>query len=190
MSHDRYFLDKIVTKIVEISQSQCMVFQGNYSDYGTKKAALREAQIKAYYNQQREIKHQEEVIAKLKSFNREKSIKRAESREKMLDKIDRLEKPVEEQTDMRIHLEPNITSGSDVLLVEEIGKSFGENHLFSHISFEIKRGERVALIGDNGTGKTTMLKMINEMVPLDCGKITLGTNVHTGYYDQEHQVLH
>ena len=190
VSHDRYFLDKIVTKIVEISQSQCMVFQGNYSDYGTKKAALREAQIKAYYNQQREIKHQEEVIAKLKSFNREKSIKRAESREKMLDKIDRLEKPVEEQTDMRIHLEPNITSGSDVLLVEEIGKSFGENHLFSHISFEIKRGERVALIGDNGTGKTTMLKMINEMVPLDCGKITLGTNVHIGYYDQEHQVLH
>ena len=190
VSHDRYFLDKIVTKIVEISQSQCMVFQGNYSDYGTKKAALREAQIKAYYNQQREIKHQEEVIAKLKSFNREKSIKRAESREKMLDKIDRLEKPVEEQTDMRIHLEPNITSGSDVLLVEEIGKSFGENHLFSYISFEIKRGERVALIGDNGTGKTTMLKMINEMVPLDCGKITLGTNVHIGYYDQEHQVLH
>lgn len=190
VSHDRYFLDKIVTKIVEISQSQCMVFQGNYSDYGTKKAALREAQIKAYYNQQREIKHQEEVIAKLKSFNREKSIKRAESREKMLDKIDCLEKPVDEQTDMRIHLEPNITSGSDVLLVEEIGKSFGENHLFSHISFEIKRGERVALIGDNGTGKTTMLKMINEMVPLDCGKITLGTNVHIGYYDQEHQVLH
>ena len=190
VSHDRYFLDKIVTKIVEISQSQCMVFQGNYSDYGTKKAALREAQIKAYYNQQREIKHQEEVIAKLKTNNLEKSIKRAESREKMLDKIDRLEKPVEEQTDMRIHLEPNITSGSDVLLVEEIGKSFGENHLFSHISFEIKRGERVALIGDNGTGKTTMLKMINEMVPLDCGKITLGTNVHIGYYDQEHQVLH
>lgn len=190
VSHDRYFLDKIVTKIVEISQRQCTVFQGNYSDYGAKKAALREAQIKAYYNQQREIKHQEEVIAKLKSFNREKSIKRAESREKMLDKIDRLEKPREEQTDMRIHLEPNITSGNDVLLVEEIGKSFGGNRLFSNISFEIKRGERVALIGDNGTGKTTMLKMINEMVPLDCGKITLGTNVHIGYYDQEHQVLH
>lgn len=190
VSHDRYFLDKIVTKIVEISQRQCTVFQGNYSDYGAKKAALREAQIKAYYNQQREIKHQEEVIAKLKSFNREKSIKRAESREKMLDKIDRLEKPREEQTDMRIHLEPNITSGNDVLLVEEIGKSFGGNRLFSNISFEIKRGERVALIGDNGTGKTTMLKMINEMVPLDWGKITLGTNVHIGYYDQEHQVLH
>lgn len=190
VSHDRYFLDKIVTKIVEISQRQCTVFQGNYSDYGAKKAAFREAQIKAYYNQQREIKHQEEVIAKLKSFNREKSIKRAESREKMLDKIDRLEKPREEQTDMRIHLETNITSGNDVLLVEEIGKSFGGNRLFSNISFEIKRGERVALIGDNGTGKTTMLKMINEMVPLDCGKITLGTNVHIGYYDQEHQVLH
>lgn len=190
VSHDRYFLDKIVTKVVELFQHQCTVFMGNYSDYGAKKAALREAQIKAYYNQQREIKHQEEVIAKLKSFNREKSIKRAESREKMLDKIERLEKPTEEQTDMRIHLEPNITSGNDVLLVEDIGKSFGENHLFSNISFEIKRGERVALIGDNGTGKTTMLKMINEMVPLDSGKITLGTNVHIGYYDQEHQVLH
>ncbi|MCM1257473.1 MAG: ABC-F family ATP-binding cassette domain-containing protein [Roseburia sp.] len=190
VSHDRYFLDKIVTKVVELFQHQCSVFMGNYSDYGAKKAAVREAQIKAYYNQQREIKRQEEVIAKLKSFNREKSIKRAESREKMLDKIERLEKPTEEQTDMRIHLEPNITSGNDVLLVEGIGKSFGENHLFSDITFEIKRGERVALIGDNGTGKTTMLKMINEMVPLDSGKITLGTNVHIGYYDQEHQVLH
>lgn len=190
VSHDRYFLDRIVTKVIELDNAKSTVFSGNYSAYAASREMLRAAAYNAYMKQQQEIKHQEAVIEKLKSFNREKSIKRAESREKMLDKIDRLEKPVEEQTDMRIHLEPNITSGSDVLLVEEIGKSFGENHLFSHISFEIKRGERVALIGDNGTGKTTMLKMINEMVPLDCGKITLGTNVHIGYYDQEHQVLH
>ncbi len=189
VSHDRYFLDKIVTKVVELYLHQSSVFMGNYSDYARKKALLREAQLKAYYNQQQEIKHQEEVIARLKSFNREKSIKRAESREKMLDKVERLEKPVEEHTQIKIHLEPNITSGNDVLLVEDISKTFENNLLFSHISFEIKRGERVALIGDNGTGKTTILKMINEMVPLDTGKITLGTNVHIGYYDQEHQVL-
>jgi len=189
VSHDRYFLDKIVTKVVELYLHQSTVFMGNYSDYAKKKALLREAQLKAYYNQQQEIKHQEEVIARLKSFNREKSIKRAESREKMLDKVERLEKPVEEHTQIKIHLEPNITSGNDVLLVEDISKSFENNLLFSHISFEIKRGERVALIGDNGTGKTTILKMIHEMVPLDTGKITLGTNVHIGYYDQEHQVL-
>lgn len=190
VSHDRYFLDRIVTKVIELFQHQATVFMGNYSDYAVKKAAIRQAQLNAYYNQQREMKHQEEVIAKLKSFNREKSIRRAESREKMLDKIERLEKPVEEKTDIKIHLEPNITSGNDVLKVENLAKSFGKNHLFSDISFEIKRGERVALIGDNGTGKTTMLKMINEMIPFDDGRITLGTNVHIGYYDQEHQVLH
>ena len=190
VSHDRYFLDKIVTKVIELENHQAHVYLGNYSDYSVKKAAIRDAQLKAWYNQQREIKHQEEVITKLKSFNREKSIKRAESREKMLDKIERLDKPMEEHADMKIKLEPNIVSGNDVLMVEGLSKSFGSNHLFSDISFEIKRGERVALIGDNGTGKTTMLKIINEMIPFDNGKITLGTNVHIGYYDQEHQVLH
>ena len=190
VSHDRYFLDKIVTKVIELENHQSHVYLGNYSDYSVKKAAIRDAQLKAWYNQQREIKHQEEVITKLKSFNREKSIKRAESREKMLDKIERLDKPMEEHADMKIKLEPNIISGNDVLMVEGLSKSFGSNHLFSDISFEIKRGERVALIGDNGTGKTTMLKIINEMIPFDSGKITLGTNVHIGYYDQEHQVLH
>ncbi len=189
VSHDRYFLDKIVTKVAELSIHQCTVFSGNYSDYAKKKEMLREAQLKAWQNQQQEIKHQEEVIAKLKSFNREKSIKRAESREKLLDKMERLDKPQKERTDMKITLQPNIISGNDVLAAEGLSKSFGDNRLFSDISFEIKRGERVALIGDNGTGKTTMLKLITQMLPLDAGKITLGTNVHIGYYDQEHQAL-
>ncbi len=189
VSHDRYFLDKIVTKVIELSHGRASVFSGNYSAYAVKKAAQRQAQLKAWQNQQREIKHQEEVIAKLKSFNREKSIRRAESREKMLHKIERVDKPAEEQTDMKIRFEPDLVSGNDVLFVEELAKSFGTNHLFSGITFELKRGERVALIGDNGTGKTTMLKIINELIPFDRGKITLGTNVHIGYYDQEHQVL-
>ena len=189
VSHDRYFLDKIVTKVIELSNHRASVFSGNYSAYAVKKAAQREAMLKAWQNQQQEIKHQEEVIAKLKSFNREKSIRRAESREKMLNKIERVDKPVEEQTDIKIRFEPDIISGNDVLMVEGLAKSFGENHLFSGISFEMKRGERVALIGDNGTGKTTMLKIINELISFDKGRITLGTNVHIGYYDQEHQVL-
>ncbi len=190
VSHDRYFLDRIVTKVVELAQHTSAVFQGNYSDYAVKKAAARDAQWKAWQNQQREIKHQEEVIAKLKSFNREKSIRRAESREKMLSKVERVEKPTEERADMRIRLTPRITSGNDVLSVGGLSKAFGLNRLFSGISFEVKRGERVALIGDNGTGKTTLLKIINEEIPFDLGEITFGTNVHIAYYDQEHQKLH
>lgn len=188
--HDRYFLDKVVQKVVELDRHQVSVFSGNYSEYAVKKAQIREAQLKQYYNQQREIKHQEEVIAKLKSFNREKSIKRAESREKMLDKVERLEKPVEENTDIHLNLEPRIVSGNDVLRVEGLSKSYPGQTLFADLSFEIKRGERVALIGDNGTGKTTILKIINEMVEADAGTMTVGANVHIGYYDQEHQVLH
>ena len=190
VSHDRYFLDRVVTKVIDISNHKLEVFQGNYSEYAGKKEKLREERLKAYYNQQREIKHQEEVITKLKSFNREKSIKRAESREKLLDKIERIDKPVEEHTDIKIKLEPNIVSGNDVLQVEGLSKAYGENRLFEDIDFEIKRGERVALIGDNGTGKTTILKILNEMVPEDAGRIRLGSNVYIGYYDQEHQVLH
>lgn len=188
--HDRYFLDRVVEKVVELDRHQVSMFSGNYSDYAMKKAQVREAQLKQYYNQQREIKHQEEVIAKLKSFNREKSIRRAESREKMLDKIDRLEKPMEENTDIHLELEPRITSGNDVLRVEHLAKEYPGQALFSDLSFEIKRGERVALIGDNGTGKTTILKIINGLVQAEGGTLTLGTNVHIGYYDQEHQVLH
>jgi len=190
VSHDRYFLDRVVTKVVEIFQHQGYVYQGNYTEFTKKKAKIREDLLKQYYNQQREIKHQEEVITKLKSFNREKSIKRAESREKMLDKIERLEKPTDENTDIHIVLEPDVTSGNDVLTVEHLRKAFGTHTLFTDLSFEIKRGERVALTGNNGTGKTTILKIINELIPADGGTIVLGSNVHIGYYDQEHQLLH
>ena len=190
VSHDRYFLDRVVTKVVEIFQHQGYVYQGNYTEFAKKKAKIREDLLKKYYNQQREIKHQEEVITKLKSFNREKSIKRAESREKMLDKIERLEKPTDENTDIHIVLEPDVTSGNDVLTVEHLRKAFGTHTLFTDLSFEIKRGERVALTGNNGTGKTTILKIINELIPADGGTIVLGSNVHIGYYDQEHQLLH
>lgn len=190
VSHDRYFLDRVVTKVVEIFQHQGYVYQGNYTEFAKKKAKIREDLLKQYYNQQREIKHQEEVITKLKSFNREKSIKRAESREKMLDKIERLEKPTDENTDIHIVLEPDVTSGNDVLTVEHLRKAFGTHTLFDDLSFEIKRGERVALIGNNGTGKTTILKIINELFLADGGTIVLGSNVHIGYYDQEHQLLH
>ena len=165
-------------------------FQGNYSAYAEKKAQLRDAQYKAYLNQQREIKHQEAVIVKLKSFNREKSIRRAESREKMLNKIQRLDKPVEIQTQMRLSLEPRVVSGNDVLTVENLSKSFPGQTLFNDISFQIKRGERIALIGNNGTGKTTMLKILNGILPADAGSFSLGSKVQIGYYDQEHHVLH
>lgn len=190
VSHDRYFMDKIVTKVIEVFRHQVTSYTGNYTAYAEKKAQVRAAMLHAYYNQQQEIRHQEEVIAKLKSFNREKSIKRAESREKMLDKIERLDKPEEEMTDIHLKLEPCITSGNDVLKAERLAKSFDGRKLFEHIDFSIFRGERVALIGNNGTGKTTILKILNEVLPADAGEITLGTNVHIGYYDQEHQVLH
>lgn len=190
VSHDRYFLDKIATKIIEIDNGVVSSFNGNYSDYATQKEHLRTEQMHAYLNQQREIKHQEEVIDKLKQFNREKSIKRAESREKMLDKIERLEKPVEVRADMKLALTPHKTSGNDVMQIEGLSKSFDRHQLFANVSFEIKRGEHVAIIGDNGTGKTTLLKIINELVPMDSGTIRLGANVEIGYYDQEHHVLH
>lgn len=190
VAHDRYFLDKVVSKIVELDNGVASVYTGNYTAYADKRAMVREAQIKAYLNQQQEIKHQEEVIAKLKSFNREKSVKRAESREKMLDKIERIDKPSEVNDKMNIKLEPQIVSGNDVLTVEDLSKSYPPNTLFDNISFDIKRGERVALIGNNGTGKTTILKIINGIVKADKGEIKLGSKVKIGYYDQEHNVLH
>ena len=190
VSHDRYFLDKVVTKIVEIEAAQMRMYEGNYSAYALKKAQLRDAQYKAYLNQQREIKHQEAVITKLRSFNREKSIKRAESRVKMLDKNQRIEKPIEIDNQMRISLEPRFISGNDVLTVEGLSKAFPGQTLFTDINFEIKRGERVALIGNNGTGKTTILKILNGIVDADAGRFALGSKVQIGYYDQEHHVLH
>ncbi len=190
VSHDRYFLDRIAVKIIEIDQTKATTFTGNYSDYAVKKEQLRAAAMNAYLNQQREIKHQEDVIEKLKSFNREKSIRRAESREKMLDKMDVLEKPKEVRTDMRLKLTPRVTSGNDVLTVENLSKSFGSQLLFQNVNFEIKRGEHVAVIGDNGTGKTTLLKILNQLVPADSGIFRLGAKVEIGYYDQEHHVLH
>lgn len=190
VSHDRFFLDKIAKKIIEIDQTKATTFMGSYSDYAVKKEQLRAAAMNAYLNQQREIKHQEEVIDKLKSFNREKSIKRAESREKMLNKIEVLDKPAEVRTDMRLKLTPRRQSGNDVLTVEELRKSFGTHLLFEHVNIEIKRGEHVAIIGDNGTGKTTLLKILNRQVPADSGSFRLGSNVEIGYYDQEHHVLH
>ena len=190
VSHDRYFLDRIAGKVIEIDQSKATTFMGNYSDYAVKKEQLRVAAWNAYMNQQRDIKHQEEVIEKLKSFNQEKSIKRAESREKMLDKIEVIEKPSEVRTDMKLTLTPRILSGNDVLTVEHLSKSFDSHKLFTDVNFEIKRGEHVAIIGDNGSGKTTLLKILNGLVPADQGTFRLGSNVEIGYYDQEHHVLH
>ena len=190
VSHDRYFLDRIAGKIIELDQSKSTVFSGNYSDYAEKKEQLRIARWHAYLNQQQEIRHQEEVIEKLRSFNREKSIKRAESREKQLQKIEVLEKPASIRSDMRLVLTPRLQSGKDVLAVEGLSKSFDPQTLFTDVHFEIKRGEHVAIIGDNGTGKTTLLKILNNLIPADDGAFRLGTNVEIGYYDQDHHVLH
>lgn len=190
VSHDRYFLNRVVTKVIEVEHGELLMFNGNYSDFASKKKMIREARLKEYWKQQQEIKHQEAVIEKLRSFNREKSIRRAESREKMLDKMVRVEKPIEDSGELHFTLEPSCVSGNDVLKVEHLSKSFGSLRLFEDVTFEIKRGEHVAIIGDNGTGKTTLLKILNEVEAADSGSYTLGTNVHIGYYDQEHHVLH
>lgn len=189
VSHDRYFIDKIATKVIEIDNTKSIIYHGNYTYYASKRAQIRASQMKAYLNQQAEIKHQEEVITKLKQFNREKSIKRAESREKMLDKVERLEKPTEVASEMRLSLTPSVESGNDVLTITGLTKSFGMNNLFTGLDMEVKRGEHVALIGGNGTGKTTILKIINRLESKDDGNIALGSRVKIGYYDQEHQVL-
>lgn len=189
VSHDRYFLDKFITKVIHIELCKATTYLGNYTDFNEKYTKQREIDLRHYENQQKEIKHQQEVIDKLKSFNREKSIKRAESRQKALDKIERLDKPIEVNNQMRLTFKPKIESGNDVLHVENLEKSFGNLHLFKNVSFDIKKGEKVALIGDNGTGKTTILKILNRFLPADNGMFKLGTNVTIGYYDQEQQLL-
>ncbi len=189
VAHDRYFLNKVVSKVVEIDRGRITSFSGDYSAYSEKKKQLRDTQLRAWMNQQEQIRHQEEVITKLKSFNREKSIKRAESREKMLSKIERIEKPAEERSDMHLTLNPVVESGKDVLQAENISKAF-EFPLFHNLNLDIKRGEKVALIGNNGTGKSTLLKILIGQMDADSGSISLGTNVQIGYYDQEHQILH
>ena len=190
VSHDRYFLDKIVTKVIDLERGKVRMYQGNYSAYAEKKRQIREAEWKAFQNQQAEIKHQEAVIEKLKQFNREKSIKRAESREKMLSKVERLEKPKELENEMKLLFSPRESSGNDVLMAKELGKSYDGRRLFSHGTFSLQRGEHVALIGDNGTGKTTLLKILNGLVQADEGEFRLGSKVKIAYYDQEHAVLH
>ena len=190
VSHDRFFLNRVVTKVIEVENGAVRMYSGNYKDYADKKQQIRDAMLKEYLNQQREIKHQEAVIEKLRSFNREKSIKRAESREKMLNKMSLVEKPQDAAKEMHLTLEPSCISGNDVLKVEDLSKAFDSQVLFQNISFEIKRGEHVAVIGDNGTGKTTLLKILNQVVPPDTGFFTLGSKVKIGYYDQEHHVLH
>lgn len=190
VAHDRYFLNRVVKKIVELENGRSQVYLGDYEAYSQKRSMLRQAQMKAYLNQQQEIKHQQEVIAKLKSFNREKSIKRAESREKMLAKIEVLDKPAQVNDAMSIALSPRTESGNDVLTIRNLSKAFGSLSLFSHVDMEIKRGERVAVIGNNGTGKSTLLKIIMDLLPGDTGQIRPGAKVHVGYYDQEQQVLH
>ena len=189
VSHDRYFLDRVVTKVVEVDNKKVTTFEGNYTAYSQKKAMLREAAYHAWVNQQQEIHHQEEVITKLRSFNREKSIKRAESREKMLSKLELVDKPVVLNSKMRITLEPEVLSGNDVLTIEGLSKSFGDKALFRNLNVQIKRGEVVGLLGANGTGKTTLLKIINRQLRADSGKIRYGSKVSIGYYDQEQHVL-
>ena len=190
VSHDRYFLDKIVTKVIDLERGKARMYLGNYTAYAEKKKMIREAERKAYENQQAEIKHQEAVIEKLKQFNREKSIKRAESREKLLSKVERLEQPEDLQNEMRLLFMPREASGNDVLIAKDLGKSFDGKRLFSHGTFSIQRGEHVAVIGDNGTGKTTLLKILNGLIQADEGEFRLGSKVKIAYYDQEHAVLH
>ena len=190
VAHDRYFLDRIVTKVVDLDRSRAHVFSGNYTEYARQKRQMRLTEENAWKNQQREIAHQEEVIRKLRSFNREKSVKRADSRQKMLEKIEVLEKPAEEAAAMRLSFTVSAQSGKDVLHVGGLKKSFGPLRLFDDLSFDLRRGEKAALIGANGTGKTTILKLILGLLDADAGEIRTGTGVRIGYFDQEQKNLH
>lgn len=189
ISHDRYFLDKVVGKVIEIENKKAKEYFGNYSYYAEKKIVDREIEYHRYINQQKEIKHQEDVIKKLREFNREKSIKRAESREKMLDKIERIEAPENLPDKMRLEIKPVKESGNDVLSVDNVSMAFDGVPLFDNISFDIKKGEKTALIGPNGIGKTTLFKIILSRLEAKGGSVKLGSNVVIGYYDQEQSDL-
>ena len=189
ISHDRYFLDRIVTKVIEIENKKSYVYNGNYSFYWQQKEINREIQQKAYDMQQKEIKHQEDVIRTLRQFNREKSIKRAESREKVLDKMERIDRPDALPDQMRLTLTPFLPSGNDVLHAENLSKSYGGQKIFQNVSFDVKRSDKVAIIGPNGVGKSTLFRMLLKEVSSDSGLIRFGTNVFVGYYDQEQAKL-
>ena len=189
VSHDRYFLNRIVSRVIEIEQGTILEYTGNYDAFAEKKAELRKAQRNAYLADQRKIRHEEEVIATLRRYGREKQIKRAESRVKLLAKMKPAEKPVTENAEVRFRLKSGKESGQDVLTVEGLSKAFGTNRLFEDASLLIKKHDRVVLIGENGTGKSTFLKIIADAVPADEGTVRIGANVHIGYYDQENQKL-
>jgi len=189
VSHDRYFMDRVVTKIIEVENGQVTMFEGNYTVYAAKKAQERDIAYKHYINQQKQIRHEEEVIAKLKSFNREKSIKRAESREKRLAKMERLDKPVQLNDAMHLSLSSSSVSGEDVLTIRGLNKHFGAAAVADELNMHIRRGEKVAVIGGNGTGKTSLMKMITGSLSAESGSIRLGAQVELGYYDQEQHLF-
>ena len=190
ISHDRFFLDSITTRTFELINGHVNCYNGNYSNCILEKEKNYEVQMKAFENQQKEIKRQEEIIERYRSFNREKSIKAAESRQKALDKVEKLQAPDKDPSASRISFETMIKSGNDVLHIENLSKSFGEKLLFRNLNLDLKRSDKTALIGANGRGKTTLFKMILNNINPDSGTIYLGKNVFVGYYDQEQSNLH
>ena len=189
VAHDRYFLDKIADHVVDLSYGKTTVYTGNYSAFVAQKELNQLSYERSYEKQQKEIEHQKAVIEKLQSFNREKSIKRAESRKKTLDKMEIMDAPDKELPKMRLTLEIEKESGKDVLEFSHVTKSYEDKNIFTDLSFEVHKGDRIAILGDNGTGKTTILKCINGLTDFETGEIRFGANVTVGYYDQEQQGL-